>query len=101
MPLQVQVVETQQKLYEMILDRHGRPVAGFIRAGSTEDPCRRKSQYEEEGYGGTMFCVRTDNMRRAEDQLLQSRDFRYNVHKRSNADETPGYIYVIQGRKYE
>ena len=101
MPLQLQLVETQQEIFDMILDRYGREVAGFVRAGSTEDPRRRKNQYEDQGYGGTMFYARTENMMKAEDRLLASRGFCHNAQRQSNAYEGPGYIYVIKGRRYE
>ena len=99
MPLQLHHVETQQKIFDMILDRDGRKVAGFIRAGSTEDPHRRKKEYEDQGYGGDMFYAKTENMRDAENRLLKARDFRHNAQGKSNANDGPGYIYVIKGRK--
>ena len=41
-------------------------------------------------------------MKKAEDKLLAScTDYRHNVQQSSNAQEEPGYIYVIQGRKME
>ena len=95
MPLELKFVETQQVIFSMI-----RETSGFIRAGSTEDPRHRRSAYEGDGYGGTMYCAKTDNMKKAENQLLASRNFLHNDHSRSNATEGRGYIYVIKGRRY-
>jgi hypothetical protein len=40
-----------------------------VRVGSTNDPDRRRQQYEQE-CGGTMYYAPTDNMLDAEDKLL-------------------------------
>ena len=100
MPLQLEHVETQQEIFDMILDQDGKEVAGFIRADSTKDPDRQRSRHEDEGFGGTMFCARTENMRKAENRLLAARGFCHNPHTQRKAAEEPGYIYVIKGKKF-
>ena len=75
---------------------------GVIYAGSTKDPEERADQHERNGFSGTMYYAKTQNMRLAENRLLKSRkgDYRYNDHETSNQDEKPGYVYLIKGRKY-
>ncbi len=73
--------------------------ANAIRVGSTVDPKRRATQYSSEGYSGKMFIAETQNMKQAEDRLLQICACRQNVQKSSNADPDPGYVYVLQGKK--
>lgn len=70
-----------------------------IRVGATIDPFQRCTQYERQGYRGTMWCASTRNMMAAEDKLLES-GARHNNHRWSNALAEPGYVYVIQGRRY-
>lgn len=70
-----------------------------IRVGSTIDPCVRANQYEREGYSGTMYVAKTTNMQYAENKLLEH-DTRHNVHSLSNASNDDGFVYVINGRKY-
>ena len=65
-----------------------------IRAGSTTDPISRATQYEYEGYSGTMYFAKTSNMEFAENKLLQYK-MRYNIHLESNAPNDHGYVYVI------
>lgn len=72
---------------------------GSVYTGSTVDPWRRRSEHQYNGFGGTMYVARTDNMMRAEDQLLQH-GLRHNQQLRANHDPCPGYVYVINGRKY-
>ena len=67
-----------------------------IRAGSTEDPERRRRDYVYQNhYAGTMYYAQTTNMRNSENQLLQH-NFRDNVQRTSNAREAPGYVYLIR-----
>ena len=67
----------------------------LIRTGATENPLRRIGQYaREEGYTGTMYRAKSDDMQKDEDYLLQC-DFRDNRHKKSNMPNEKGYVYVI------
>ena len=74
---------------------------GAIRAGSTVDPRQRSYGYKAEGYSGTMYYAWTDNMREAENDLLQSHAYLHNIHSRSNSAPKEGYVYVIKGRRYQ
>ena len=70
------------------------------RVGATEkDPKGRAAQYEKEGYSGVMYMFKTENMRKAEDQLLQQGGT-HNEQRKSNVQDKPGFVYVIIGRKY-
>ena len=84
---------TQSELHEIIQEY------GAIRTGATVDVDRRRDEYEEDGYSGTMFFAETRNMKFAEDRLLEIRVPRYNEQTLSNAQEEEGYVYVIQGRR--
>ena len=75
--------------------------SGVIRVGATNDPNRRANQYEREGYSGQMYYFKTENMRKAEDKLLEQAAGIHNVQQRSNAENKPGYVYAIKGRKYK
>ena len=74
---------------------------GAIRCGATIDIERRRDEYEDEGYSGTMFYAETQNMMFAEDKLLEIRVPRHNVQEVSNAQEEEGFVYVIKGRKQQ
>lgn len=74
---------------------------GSIRGGGTINPTSRAGAYQREGYGGTMYVAETQNMKQAENQLLQDFDFRHNEQERSNLPKDPGFTYVIQGKKFE
>ena len=69
-----------------------------IRDRSTDDVKRRTKEHEREGYSGVVYYSQTKNMMRAEDELLEY-PHRYNKDKVSGAQEQPGYVYVIKGRK--
>ena len=94
MPIELQKV-AQKDIYKKLEEQ------GVVRAGCSIDPKRRKDEYEREGYVGAMYYAETENMKTAENRLLDYRDYRHNVQKSSNAQEKAGYIYVIQGRKME
>ncbi len=66
-----------------------------IRCGLTNDPQRRKNEYSRDGYNGTMYFARTNNMKRDEQKLLNVKDWRDNIQKRSNGQEKSGYVYII------
>jgi len=72
---------------------------GVIRIGATVDPETRAYQYYRDGYRGEMYYAETTNMKRAENLLLAANDTRHNVHEVSNADDSPGYVYFIQGQR--
>ena len=69
------------------------------RVGATIDIERRRGEYEQNGYSGTMYYFKTENMKNAEDKLLNecksSGVCPRNVQKASNAKASPGYVYVI------
>ena len=48
-----------------------------------------------------MYCAKTDNMKKAADELLAYHDFCYNIQKSSSAEAKPEYTYIIQGWKKE
>ena len=56
---------TQKKLHNIILRK------GAVRAGATEDCEFSRDQHEDEGYSGTMYYANTNNMKRAENKLLE------------------------------
>ena len=70
-----------------------------IRVGSTINPESRANQYEREGYSGTMYYAKTANMCYAENKLLE-KDTRHNVHSCSNSSDQAGYVYVINGKRF-
>ena len=74
---------------------------GVICGGCTVDPYRCKAEYEREGYVGTIYIAETENMKKAEDKLLAHHEFWHKVQQSSNAEEKPGHIYVIQGKRME
>ena len=69
------------------------------RVGATNDIERRRGEYQRKGYSGTMYYFKTENMKNAEDKLLNqcksSGVCPGNVQKKSNAQASPGYVYVI------
>ena len=84
---------TLKELLELSKER------GAIRVGAAKDPKIRSYGYNREGYVGTMYYAETENMKEAENKLLESKDHRHNVRRRSNVEEKRGYVYVIKGRK--
>ena len=69
----------------------------IVRAGSTINPDERRRDYVyNRGYSGTMYVAKTKNMQLREDQLLQQRRFKDNIHTTSNQVAGPGYIYLIE-----
>jgi hypothetical protein len=90
---------SQEKLFEMIeTETH------IIRAGASIDCDKRANGYEGELYSGVMFYARTQNMMKAEDKLLaagwKNGNCKHNLQEFSNAKEEPGFVYIIQGKKY-
>lgn len=81
---------TLHKLFSM---QHA---AGMVRTGATTKPKERRNNYVyEDDYSGTMYVAPTNNMKKTEDELLKN-NYPDNIHKTSNADEAPGYVYLIQ-----
>ena len=66
-----------------------------IRTGITIDPKRRAGEYIRKGLRGTMYYCKTNNMRYAEDRLLKLCSCPENQQRKSNAQEDPGYVYLI------
>ena len=83
-----------QRDLEEIIEWHG-----SIRTGATTRIGARRGEYQNEGYTGTMYYAKTQNMMLAEDRLLAIRVPRYNEHANSNAPEDKGYVYVINGQR--
>lgn len=95
-----EIVQVSQKdLHDMIENE-----THVIRVGATTDVDQRASQYEREGYSGIMYFARTENMKRAEDKLLEiameNDSGKWNVHEKSNVGEGDGYIYAIKGKRF-
>ena len=90
--IEVEKVKTQNELYEYI--RPGKY------AGATTDPEGRAYKHERDFKKylqgrRVMYCSKTSNMKKAEDRILKQKDFLLNSHKSSNADDEPGYVYII------
>lgn len=71
-----------------------------MRVGATNDPMRRSSEYDREGYRRCiMFVCPARNARVAENHLLQVAAWwggaYNNVQMRSNYANAPGFVYVI------
>ena len=69
-----------------------------IRKGATVNPPSRAAQYSHEGYRGVMYEAPTQNMKRAENKLLENPGI-HNQQTHSNVAEKPGHVYVVKGRK--
>ncbi len=90
---------SQEKLFEMIeTETH------IIRAGASIDCPTRADGYQGDLYSGVMFYARTQNMKKAENKLLaagkENGNCIHNIHMKSNVQEEPGFVYIIQGKKY-
>ena len=83
-----QKVDTQQELHKMAR-------SGYY-TGTTVDPQRRQGEHKRDGKSGTMYYTKTENMRQAEDKLLEKCNCPGNQQRRSNAPEGPGYVYLIR-----
>lgn len=90
---------TQKELLDMIENE-----THVIRTGATINDEKRASQYEREGYSGTMYVAHTQNMNMAENRLLESaaenNSCKWNVQQTSNKEDDKGYVYVIKGKRY-
>ena len=89
--IDVVIVQTEKKLHEYI------PYGLY--AGATVDPERRANEHERSLYlwgRRVMYCWKTrTSMKKAEDRLLDQRNFPLNSHNASNADDEPGFVYII------
>ena len=72
---------------------------GAVRSGSTVDIQRRAREYQSQGYSGELYYSRAQNMKAAEDKLLQAGPGRHNIQKTSGAQPKPGTAYTIKGAK--
>ena len=72
---------------------------GAVRSGSTVDIQRRAREYQSQGYSGKVYYSGTQNMKAAENKLLQAGPGRHNVQKTSGAQPKPGTAYTIKGAK--
>ena len=76
-----------------------------IRVGATKRPIQERAQeYERDGFSGIMFYADTTNMKYAENRLLKLAKEKgaaiHNEHKKSNVGEEEGFVYIIQGKKF-
>ena len=88
--IDVKCVRTQTELYKHI--QRGKY------AGAADDPKKRVKQHEKKlDLSGrrVMYYWKTHNMKKAENKLLKQKSFPLNDHKVSNADDGPGYVYII------
>ena len=86
--MDMQEVQTQRELHTM--------AKSGDYSGTTVDPQRRRSEHERDGKRGTMYYTKTENMRQAENKLLEKCYCPGNQQRRSNAQEGPGYVYLIR-----
>ncbi len=78
---------------------------GVIRIGATERAIQQKArEYELEGYSGIMFYAEATNINSAENALTklasENKAGIHNVHRNSNVGNESGYVYIIQGKKF-
>ena len=91
--LQIDVVKvkTEKILHEYI------PHGSY--AGATVDPERQANEHERNLYlwgRRVMYCWKTQtSMKSAENRILKLGYFPLNSHNVSNADDGPGYVYII------
>ena len=93
---QVVQLKTQRKLLELSRKR------GVIYAGRSNNPRRRADQHEGKGYSGTLYYVKTKNMRKAENRLLMHRKYLHNKDRMSDRTGSvkEGYVYIIKGKRF-
>ncbi len=94
-----------QKVRICDLEEKTKSERGVIRVGATgREPEVRAKEYEGKGYSGKMFYAETTNMKLAENKLLQlaseNEAGRHNDHQNSNVGNQNGYVYIIQGKKF-
>ena len=96
--INVNEIVTQRVLHEKLKEK------SVIRIGATRDPITRAKQYEAANYTGDMYYAETENMELAENRLLElafiNKAAKHNIQTTSNVQPTAGYVYIIQGRKY-
>ena len=64
--------------------------------GRTIDPARRHKEHQRDGLDGTMYFAKTENMKKAENRLLEKCPCPDNTQRTSNAPSSPGYVYVYK-----
>ncbi len=75
---------------------HKAESASIVRAGSTNDPDRRRREYVYgRDYSGIMYYAKSTNMKESEDFLLRH-EYRDNEQLVSNQTEGSGYVYLIK-----
>lgn len=82
-----------------MMDQHG-----VVRVGSTINLQQRVQSYEQEGYRGTIYFCKSDDIKRDETLFIkhykQIKQAQYNEQLTSNQQEnTKGYVYTIIGEK--
>jgi len=85
---------TQQELHSIAEEKFS------IYVGATIDANRRRTEHQRAGISGTMYYASTTNMRQAEDKLLSFGKYAHNRHGESGKEEGDGFVYVIQGKKF-
>lgn len=89
------IVIRRQDGTQEVLKEHIRS-GNAVRVGATVDPNRRLGQYQREGYSGTIIFAETQNMKKAENGLLEEcKTCSLNIQHSSNVGEKPGHVYVI------
>lgn len=68
--------------------------AGGQYAGVTKDPGRRHQEHEKK-HNGIMYYAPTQNMKKAEEKLLEVCPCYKNQQRHSNVREEAGYVYLI------
>lgn len=88
-----------QDIEKKIIKENGIPRIG----GTKRDIKFRAYEYERQGYTGTIFYANAEDIKRAENELLElaSRyeDGYHNKHRRSNLASVAGFIYIIKGHR--
>ena len=70
-----------------------------VRTGSTDDIKSRVQQYKKKYPNAEIDYARTTNKERAENILLNKKNWRDNKQTESNATQGSGYVYVVREKK--
>ena len=97
-----EIIETSQEDLHLLIQNE----RGVIRVGGTErDPNMRADEYERLGFSGIMFYAKSTNIRLAEDKSLNlAKQFGAAIHNQQEYSNLPlidGFVYVIQGKRYQ
>ncbi len=98
--IKIRIKTSQEDLHRILKNDRG-----VIRVGGTKrDPKTRAKEYEHEGYSGIMLYAPTKNIRLAENKLLHLAKkcgaAIHNEHGNSNLADCSGFVYIIQGKRY-